>query len=957
MASETATSGRPVVVAKLRVPRVPTFQRPRLLESFSDLHRLRLAVIVAPAGYGKTTLLVHIVESLGSDIAWYRAERGEADSAAVLEHLHHAIAAVEPAARGDWSSVESAANTLARIERTEPLLVVVDDLHELIGTEAEASLSRLLEYLPGWVTVLAAARRPPGFDLSRLRLAGELIELGPDDLRFRSWEAEDLFRDFYDEPLPPEDIAALTRRTEGWAAGLQLFHLATTGTSLSSRRQVVEKLSTRSKLVHEYLAHNVLTGIPDRLGDFLIETSVLGRLDVATCDALRGADDSAELLADLEQRSLFTIPLEDGTGWRYHEVLRSHLEDLLLAAVGEAEVRARYQLAGRLLEKAGAIREALHAYSRAEDGAAATRLLDRGGEELAEASGAWLTRLPQALLDGDPWLKMAMARRHVANGRWSTAIEAYRAAERTSASERHAELCRRERTRLATWLDPGPVVFRDWFGLLRLATMRDPQGVAIRASRKPGLAAVVAAGIGHLLAGSVNRAFDAADEMLEDPTAEPALIAGAQLIAALSGWVGHGAGDGANDIRRAAETFEALGVDWAARVTRSALALWTPDGISLAQRTRRDATDVDDPWGTCLAGLFEGFGGLVHDRPDVEPFEAAVTAARSVGAGTLEAWARAGAALANALVDGPDATADASSAATFARTAGTAGGQAVAHLALAVADAEHRDDHLDVARALAHDLGWHAGRLALPPADGPGIPSTTAKDRNVTLFGGLSLTADAGEVDLGEVRPRARAAFMVLALHAGRPIHRETLIDLLWPDSSVKQGTRSLQVAISALRKLLEAHPGAPTIERDGEAYVLEGARTDLDALERHLERARHANGDHTAASASLREVLDAYTDEVLPEAGPADWIVRERERITVAVADAAERLADLELKAGDVVAASTAAERGLAVDRYRDRLWKIAIAAAERSGDAADAARLKDQYRAVLNELGIEVS
>ncbi|MBW3662404.1 MAG: winged helix-turn-helix domain-containing protein [Actinobacteria bacterium] len=954
MASETATSGRPVVVAKLRVPRVPTFQRPRLLESFTDLHRVRLAVIVAPAGYGKTTLLVHIAESQSSDIAWYRAERGEADSAEVLEHLHHAIAEVEPAARGDWSSVESAANTLARIDRTEPLLVVIDDLHEIIGTQAEASLSRLLDYLPAWVTVLTAARRPPAFDLSRLRLAGELIELGPDDLRFRSWEAEDLFRDFYAEPLPPEDIAALTRRTEGWAAGLQLFHLATTGKSLSSRRQVVGKLSTRSKLVHEYLAHNVLKGIPDELGDFLIETCVLGRLDAETCDALRGEDDSADMLADLEQRSLFTIPLEDGTGWRYHEVLRSHLEDLLLAAVGEAEVRARYQLAGRLLEKAGAIPEALHAYSRAEDGTAATRLLDRGGEELAETSGAWLARLPQALLDGDPWLKMAMARRHVANGRWSTAIEAYRAAERTSASERHAELCRRERTRLATWLDPGPVVFRDWFGLLRLATMRDPEGVAIRASRKPGLAAVVAVGISHLLAGSVNRAFDAADEILEDPTAEPALIAGAHLIAALSGWVGHGAGDGANDIRRAAETFETLGVDWAARVTRSALALWAPDGISLARRTRSDATEVDDPWGTCLAGLFEGFGGLVHDRPDAEPFEAAVTAARSVGAGTLEAWARAGAALANALLDGPDATVDASSAATFARTAATAGAQAVAHLALAVADVNHRADHLEAAKALAHDLGWHPARLALPPVHAPGTPST-AEDPNVTLFGGLSLAADAGEVDLGEVRPRARAAFMVLALHAGRPIHRETLIDLLWPGSSVKQGTRSLQVAISALRKLLEAHPGAPTIERHGEAYVLEGARTDLDALERHLERARHANGDHMAAAASLREVLDAYTDEVLPEAGPADWVVRERERITVAVADAAERLADLELRAGDVVAASTAAERGLAVDRYRDRLWKVAIAAAERSGNAADAARLKEQYRAVLNELGIE--
>jgi DNA-binding SARP family transcriptional activator len=516
-------------------------------------------------------------------------------------------------------------------------------------------------------------------------------------------------------------------------------------------------------------------------------------------------------------------------------------------------------------------------------------------------------------------------------------------------------LCRRERTRLATWLDPGPVVFRDWFGLLRLATMRDPEGVAVRAARKPGLAAVITAGIGHLLAGNVDRAFDAADEVLEDPTAEPALLAGAHLIAALAGWVGHDGRNGANDIRRAAETFEALGVDWAARVTRSALALWAAEGIAQARRTRKDASEVDDPWGTCLAGLFEGFGGLVHEQPDAQPFEAAIAAARSVGAGTLEAWARAGAALANALLDGPDAATHASAATTFARTAGTAGAQAVGHLALAVADPERSDDHLEVARALAQELGWHGARLSLPAVAVPDATSRTeAKATNVHLFGGLSLTADAGEVDLGEVRPRARAAFMVLALHAGRPIHRETLIDLLWPESNVKQGTRSLQVAVSALRKLFETHPGAPTIERDGEAYILEGARTDLEELEGHLERARRANGDRTAATAALHDVLDAYTDELLPEAGPVDWAVRERERITVAVADAAERLADLELQAGDAAAASTTAERGLAIDRYRDRLWKVAIAASERSGAAADAARLKEQYRAVLDELGI---
>src|SRR5439155_1226173 len=80
---------------------------------------------------------------------------------------------------------------------------------------------------PPSITFVMGTRALPGFNLSRLRVSGSLLEIGSEDLRFRSWEVEHLFRDFYREPLPPEELAELARRTEGWAAGLQLFHLAT----------------------------------------------------------------------------------------------------------------------------------------------------------------------------------------------------------------------------------------------------------------------------------------------------------------------------------------------------------------------------------------------------------------------------------------------------------------------------------------------------------------------------------------------------------------------------------------------------------------------------------------------------------------------------------------------------------------------------------------------------------
>ena len=104
---------------------------------------------------------------------------------------------------------------------------MVDDLHEIAGSRAEQALERFVLLRPRWVRLLLGSRRPPALNITRLLVSGELCQLDSEDLRFRSWEVEELFRVVYDRPLSPEAAAALTRRTGGWAAGLQLFHLAT----------------------------------------------------------------------------------------------------------------------------------------------------------------------------------------------------------------------------------------------------------------------------------------------------------------------------------------------------------------------------------------------------------------------------------------------------------------------------------------------------------------------------------------------------------------------------------------------------------------------------------------------------------------------------------------------------------------------------------------------------------
>ncbi|MCP2309159.1 BTAD domain-containing putative transcriptional regulator [Kitasatospora paracochleata] len=239
-------------------------------------------------------------------------------------------------------------------------------------------------------------------------------------------------------------------------------------------------------------------------------------------------------------------------------------------------------------------------------------------------------------------------------------------------------------------------------------------------------------------------------------------------------------------------------------------------------------------------------------------------------------------------------------------------------------------------------------------AAGPGV--------SVRCFGGFELTLDGRSPDWSRVRPRARALLRVLAVHAGRPVHRELLMEALWPDRPAATAARALQVAVSALRTFLEpgvARGGARLLVRSGEAYLLRiavPADCDLLRFETALAegwRARGAGRTGPAARA-LRAALEAYTGELLPEDGPAEWVVERREHYRREAAEAALALAKLELAGGRPLAAARAASRSLTIDAFRDDAWHTLIAAQQRYGDAAAAQRSRAGYARMLHSLGL---
>src|SRR5918992_593151 len=422
-----------VFTEKIRRPDARGLVRDRLQRRLLDADGPSLGLVLGPPGSGKTTLLSRVAAVAGEQSAWYRASPEDDDEPALVRHLAQAmsVALADPrlGAAAEAGSVGAPVFALESLESPSGRLVV-DDLHEIAGSRAESALERFVRLRPRGIRVLLGSRRPPALNTTRLLVSGELYQLDGEDLRFRSWEVEELFRVVYDRPLSPEAAAALTRRTGGWAAGLQLFHLATSQMSRPERERAVEELSGRSRLIRSYLARNVLAGLPAERRRFLLRTCTLGVLTGESCDELLETTGSAVVLEELERLQFFTTSTDGGITYRYHQVLQAYLEVVLVDELGGAAARALYSRSGQLLEKAGQTAAAVRAHARAEDWGAVGRLLQHTVSSLpADDDRLWVSMSLSGALADDPGLLVASARRLWRGGVIAEGGTAFRQAE------------------------------------------------------------------------------------------------------------------------------------------------------------------------------------------------------------------------------------------------------------------------------------------------------------------------------------------------------------------------------------------------------------------------------------------------------------------------------------------------------------------------------------------------
>ncbi len=312
-------------------------RRDRLISRLNGHGGAPVLLLVAPAGYGKSTLLADWTEQDERPSAWITLDERHNDPALLLGAIASVLDAIEPIGdevfapiatpRGRVSSVVVPRLREAIKARRKDFVLVLDDLHLVENPDCLDPLVAIAQSVPAGSQIAFASRSEPKLPLGRMRAHRLLAEFDAHDLKMNADEAAQSLAASGLE-LRPDAVARLVERTEGWAVGLYLA-----GLSLSRKSRVeaaIADLHGDDRLVADYLRDEFLAGLDEETLDFLVRTSILDRLSGGVCDAVLERTGSADVLHRLVRSNLLIIPL-DGRDqvFRHHSMLREMLQSEL----------------------------------------------------------------------------------------------------------------------------------------------------------------------------------------------------------------------------------------------------------------------------------------------------------------------------------------------------------------------------------------------------------------------------------------------------------------------------------------------------------------------------------------------------------------------------------------------------------------------------------------------------
>src|SRR4051794_21960697 len=391
-------------------------QRPRLVSRIEQSD-CPLMLLVAPSGFGKTSVLSQWAAATSADVAWVSCREADSERTHFWSHLIGVCTDRWPAMgtdaalilrRPSWDDeilVAALGRDLADVQRKS--VIVLDDCQFVEPFHrALASLAR--PFPEGVLRLVMASQHNPALSTSRLRLDGVVDELGTEELAFSSPEVAELLA-MADVELGAEDRRRLHARTEGWPAGVQMAILAMRQSQ--DPKAVVEAFASTTSETSDYLANEVIARLPADLTDFLAQISVLDEFDADLCEAVTGARRARLFLERIIANDLFVYRLDlAGERYRFHQMFAAYLRTLLKShgdeAYRDAHARAAEAMNARG-DRFGALRHAMaigdiqRAAAIVTDSIATILEVDDAPQAIAVAR-AWLGRFGADALQDNP---------------------------------------------------------------------------------------------------------------------------------------------------------------------------------------------------------------------------------------------------------------------------------------------------------------------------------------------------------------------------------------------------------------------------------------------------------------------------------------------------------------------------------------------------------------------------
>ncbi len=1056
---------RPLLIQTRLTPPPPsrqTLPRPRLTQRFLEARDYRLTLVQAGAGYGKSTALAALAQQ-DINLLWYHLEQEDIEPLRFLLYLLQGLAQTLPdfsqtplALWEQWELsprpfpgsliIDAISNELA--QQSEQLFLVLDDAHLLNKSAVTGSLvARLINHAPPTLHLLLSTRYPLKLDdLVTWRVRGLVLEIGQEELAFTPEEINHLYEQRYALPLTPSQSHLLAAKSEGWPMVLPLVRQRLQRGGARSIPDALEQLSGSAGDLFAYLGQEVLNQQPVAVQQFLQETAVLDQLDPHLCDCVRGQEDSAAILASLQENGLFIVN-SGKNSLRYHHLFR----DLLRCQITPEAAREIHRRAAQCLAERGTPETAVAHYLAAADYKNAAQILASNGRQLVTGGRLDILARHIGSLPPDILLKYPLLFIHLGDiarlrSRFDEALRWYQQAEtqfRTlqdmgglgqalrgqariyldtvnpSQAEKlltealHISDGQPDRESRARLLD---LLAENLLNQGRMTAAQEfrQQAQTLRAEGPHAAAMPLRL---MLRTGKLTEARRRLEAMATDESEHPVMRPRAHretllLLALIYAFMGEQE-QAFETAVAATERGQALdapfitavgwmrqGHAWLLRkdqVGYQNAAAAFQHAIAISEQLQTSRLQVEADWGLCQAFGFRG---------QLAQAESAVAAGLDLAQQAGDEWVAA--CLRLTLGASYVLGAQYEKAAAWLNQAGASfiecsdtHGTAVTRLWQALlwykTDDTARlqrdlDDLLELARAHEYTFLFQCKTLLGPPDPRSLVPLlliAREKSRCAPYAQDLLNELELGQVEIhpgyqlriqalgsfrlwqgtAEIpsnawrRQKARQLFHLFLTHRRATLHREQIVEMLWPELSAASAYRDFKIAYNALCHVLE--PGrqrnAPSayILRDGSRY---GLRPEADLwLDTAVFDNLVANGDQllhhdpAAAREEYRSALALYGGPYLQEFPYQEWANMERTRLHNRYVRTAERLARSLLQAGEWENTIDVCQALLRHDNCWEPAYQMLMQAYAQSGNRTQVLRTYRQCSEILlAELGI---